>query len=488
MIVIGAGVSGLAAAERIRSAAPAVALTVLEAGDRAGGWIGSVEKEGFVIERGADAILAQAPGFDAFIDAIGLRPRVVRTRTDRRGAYVLRAGKMERIPDGWSLLAPMGASAIANATLLSPAARLRLLGDLVIPKRAGGESLAAFARRRLGWEALERLGQPLAGGIYGSDAEVLDLQATLPRFAKLEDDHGSVMRGLSHEQALAASSAAAGAAAAAGGAVAGAAPVSGARYGLFCAFDRGMQVLIDALAQPLGERLHLGERAISLHRTDRGYEVTTERARHACHAVVVALPGPASSALLGELDGPIADALEGVPHGSAATVTFALDRAAIAHPLDAYGLVVPAVERRRVLAMTWASEKWPGRAPEGAALIRVFVAGPGDGAGPTTIELDERSDDELTRTALREMRALLGVRRDPRFAVVSRFPRAMPRYRLDHAARRERIERRLDAHPGLALAGNALHGVGIPAAIASGQRAADRALAALKVAFERGAA
>lgn len=469
VLVLGAGVSGLAAAHRIRSAAPDVEITVLEASRRAGGWIGTIERDGFVIERGADAILAQAPGFDAFIDGLGLRSRVVKTRSDRRGAYVLRAGRMERIPEGWSLLAPTGLQGLANAKLLSPSARLRLLGDLVLPPRGRDESLAAFARRRLGWEALERLGQPLAGGIYGSDAEVLGLEATLPRFAKLEAEHGSVMRGLSKESS--------------------GAPVSGARYGLFCAFDRGMQVLIDALAQPLGDRLVLNQRATSLRVTDAGYEVRTEHATYACEAVVVALQGPAASALLAGIDGELGRQLSGVPHGSAATVTFAFDRSAIAHPLDAYGLVVPAVERRRVLAMTWASEKWPDRAPSDAALIRVFVAGPGDGSGPSMapIELDDRSDDELIRTALRETRSLLGVQGEPRFAVVSRFPRAMPRYRLDHAERRLAIERRMDAHPDLALAGNALHGVGIPAAIASGERSADRILARLQLPV-RGAA
>lgn len=468
VIVLGAGVSGLAAAHRIRSTAPDIELTVLEASDRAGGWIGTVEREGFVIERGADAILAQAPGFHAFVDGLGLRSRVVKTRSDRRGAYVLRAGRMERIPEGWSLLAPTSLQGLAKASLLSPAARLRVLGDLVMPTRTQDESLAAFARRRLGWEALERLGQPLAGGIYGSDAEVLGLEATLPRFAKLESEHGSVMRGLAKES--------------------GGAAVTGARYGLFCAFDRGMQVLIDALAKPLDERLRLSERATSLRATDAGFEVRTEHSMHTADAVVVALQGPAASALLEGLDTELGQQLRGVPHGSAATVTFAFDRSSIAHPLDAYGLVVPAVERRRILAMTWASEKWPDRAPSDAALIRVFVAGPGDGSAPSLapIELDDRSDDELIRTALRESRSLLGIRREPRFSMVSRFPRAMPRYGLDHAERREAIERRLQAHPQLALAGNALHGVGIPAAIASGERAADQVLAGL--ASVRGAA
>lgn len=460
IVVIGAGISGLSAAHRLLALRPDADVIVLEASERAGGWIGSVERDGFVIERGADAILPQEPAFYRLVDALGLRERLVRTRPDRHGAYVLRSGELARIPDGWSLLGPASLASLRDASVLSPASRLRVLGDLVVGRAAAPESLAAFARRRLGWEALERLGQPLASGIYGSDAESLGLSPTLPRFAKLEEEHGSVLRGLSVEREQREAKEG----------------TSGARYGMFVAFDRGMQVLIDALTQSLGERLRLGEGAVSLRRCDHGFDVVTPRRTIAAGSVVVALPGPAASALVASLDGPLADALHAVPHASATTVTFAFDRAAVAHPLDAYGVIVPAVERRRILAMTWASEKWPHRAPEGQVLIRVFVAGPGEGSATTedvASELTERGDDAVTRTALRELRALLGVTGEPRFAIVSRFPRAMPRYLVHHEETRAAVAQRLEALPGLQLAGNALSGVGIPHAIASGHRAAE---------------
>lgn len=459
-LVIGAGPSGLSAAHRLLELSPSEDLLVIDGAERAGGWIGTLERDGFVIERGADSILPQGPGFLELVERLGIAPRLVRTRSDRHGAYVLHQGRLERIPEGWSLLGPVSLDSLRFAKVLSLPGRARVMAELAIPPRPdAAESLAEFARRRLGWEALERLGQPLASGIYGSDAEVLGLAVTLPRFHTMEAEHGGVVRGLAAERR----------------AKAGQGEVSGARYGLFCAFDRGMQVLVDALAGRVGPRLSLRERAEHVTVGPGGYAVETSRRTVRCERLVMAAPGPMASALLGSLDGELAASVGAVPHASAATVTFAFDRHAIGHPLDAYGVVVPAVERRRVLAMTFASEKWPGRAPKDAALIRVFVAGPGDGheRGGLPPELDERTDEALTRTALRELDTLLGVRGAPRFSIVSRFPRAMPRYGKAHAAIRQRALAAAARHPGLALAGNALTGVGIPHAIASGERAAE---------------
>lgn len=464
-LVLGAGVSGLSAAHRLLELAPSEDLLVIDGADRAGGWIGTVEQGGFVIERGADSILPQGPTFPSLVKRLGIEDRIVRTRPDRSGAYVLRAGRLERIPEGWSLLGPVSLESLGFAKVLSPLGRARVLLDLALPR--GGdpaESLAGFARRRIGWEALERLAQPLASGIYGSDAEALGLASTLPRFAEMEARHGGIVRGLAAERR----------------AKAGQGAVSGARYGMFVAFDRGMQVLIDALAARIGDRLSLGERAVGVRTRAGGYEVETSRRTVVCERLIVALQGPAAAAVLASLDGELSASIAAVPHASAATVTFAFDRDAIAHPLDSYGLVIPAVERRRVLAMTFASEKWPNRAPKDAALIRVFVAAPGEGhaRGGVAPELDAREGDALVRTALRELDALLGVRRPPRFSIVSRFPAAMPRYGAQHPSIVLRAQRAARRMPDLALAGNALAGVGIPHAIASGERAAESIMGA----------
>jgi oxygen-dependent protoporphyrinogen oxidase len=233
-----------------------------------------------------------------------------------------------------------------------------------------------------------------------------------------------------------------------------------------------MQVLIDALVAAVGaERIRLRAPAVAVARTERGYRVELEEgAALEAERVIVAVGAPRAAELLraGGIDPAIADGLDAIPHGSAATVTLVWREKDVVHPLDAYGFVVPAVERREVLAATWSSAKWPGRAPEGWVLLRVFVGGV---HAPDAAELDDALLISLCR---RELRALMGIEAPPAFVRVVRYPRAMPLYTVGHRARAEAIEARLAALPGLALAGTALHGVGVPDAIAAGERAAER--------------
>lgn len=459
MVVIGGGVSGLAAASRLRTERPDVEVVVLERAREPGGWLRTTTAERCTIELGPDSILREDGTIERVADRLGIAGRLVSTRADRHGAYVVRGGRLVRVPRGWSLLAPSDLPSLLRAEVLSAGARARAALEPLVPRAPLGarESLAAFVRRRLGWEPLERLAQPLAGGIYGADAELLGLDATMPRFAALEREHGSLLRALAR-----------------GGGSSTGAPASrpeGARYGLFVAFDEGMRVLVEAYQRSIGRALATGVEARAvLPEGPRGeLVVVTDRANMRADAVIVALPAPAGARILRGAFGDVASALERVRHGSAATVTFVVRRDRVAQPLDAYGFVVPAVERRRILASTWSSEKWPGRAPEELAVLRVFVG-----------DADERdmtaeTDEALERTALRELRELCGVTGDPLVSRVVRYPSAMPRYGVEHARDVGAVEGALARAPGLFVAGNSLHGVGIPAAIRAGERAADAA-------------
>lgn len=464
VVVVGAGVSGLAAAHRLLELDPAIELEVLEAGDAPGGWLRTEERDGFVVELGPDSILTEKPAALALARRLGLEGRVVSPNAQHRGAYVVSAGRLARVPEGFSMMAPVDPLAFLASDVVSPAAKLRAGLEPLIPARRarGEESLARFVRRRFGEELLERLAQPMVSGIYGSDAETLSLEATMPRFPTMEREQGSVVRALRKKAA------------------AGKEAASGARYGLFVGFDRGMQVLIDALAAKVGARLRNGAAVSRVERAGgagggAGADVkwrvvlASGEAREV-DGVVLALASHRIAALLraGGIDDALADGLDAIPHGSAATVTFAWRRSEIPHALDAFGFVVPAVERRAVLASTWSSVKWPGRAPEGWELIRVFVGGTYDQDAP------ERDDDELERTARRELRALMGITAQPAWSRVMRYARAMPLYRVGHLERVRAIEGRAERLVGLALAGNGLRGVGIPDAIASGERAAER--------------
>jgi oxygen-dependent protoporphyrinogen oxidase len=454
--VIGGGITGLSSAYRLMKAGADV--TVLEGSERVGGLLGTQCFDGFVVETGADSILTEKPWAMRLAEELGLSARVIKTRDKWRGAYIVHEGKLARVPEGFSLMAPTDLVEMARSDILSKRGKLRMLADLVLPRGgAADESLESFVVRRLGRELFERLAQPLVGGIYGADPQKLSLAATMPRFVDLEAKHGSIIRGLIARKQSAAEQ--------------GTGEASGARYGMFAAFDGGMQTLIDALAQQLGERIQTRTLVTAIERDKFGWSVEVRGAEQAYDGVIVALPAHVAGQVVHGIDAELARELFAIDYGSAATVTLIWPRAAIPHPLDAFGFVVPAVENREVIASTWASVKYPGRAPDDKALIRVFIG------GYTGQHLVDKSDPELLAIARRELAQLLGVTAEPEWTLVKRYPRAMPQYHVGHLERVARIEAYERRHPRFALAGNAYRGVGIPDSIRSGEDAAKRVLA-----------
>jgi len=347
---------------------------------------------------------------------------------------------------------------VLGTKILSWPGKARLALETLLPRGVGGdESVGHFVRRRFGREVLERLAQPLMGGIYGTDVDVLSLSSTMPRFAHLEAEHRSVTLGLLKKARTSSGERA-----------------SGVRYGLFISFKRGSQTLTDALAKSLGDRLRLGTEARSIERDGEEYSVSLSTGVSSANAIILALPARPMARLLAPLDDELSQSLLDIPYGSTAAVYLCYRRSDVPHALDAFGFVVPKVERRRCLASTWASVKFEGRAPPDRALLRVFFGGDGNE------EQLESNDEDLVRTARSELQALVGVRAAPLFTHVSRHPHAMPKYVLGHQERVRIIEKHQHRHPGLELAGNSMYGVGIPDAVRSGERAAERVVAHLR--------
>ncbi|MCG8554624.1 MAG: protoporphyrinogen oxidase [Proteobacteria bacterium] len=455
VVVVGAGVSGLAAGYRVLTRAPEVDLRVLEGSTRAGGLIGTVRQRGFVVEQGPDSVLSEKPWGISLLRRLGLGDEIIGTRQGARGAYVVARGKLVRVPSGFSMVAPTHLGPLLSSQLLSVGGKLRACWDLVAPRgpQHEDESLAAFVSRRFGRQVLDRLVQPLVSGVYGADPERLSVRATLPRFVELEAEKRSVLRALRRTQ--------------------DGQRATGARYGLFVSLRSGMGTLTDELANRLGSCLCLSSSVRSITRTPGHYQVHLERGQTLrADRVVVALPADHAAQILCELDSDLAELLRAVSYGSVAIASFGWPLPAMPRPLDAFGWVAPKIERRSLMACTWSSVKFEGRAPEGHLLLRAFFGG-----ARCEQLLQQRSDRELLDSARSEIASLTGIAGEPGLERLDRHVRSMPQYHVGHLKLVRRIEQRAARHPGLALAGAAFRGVGIPDAVRSGEAAAEAVLA-----------
>lgn len=477
VVVIGGGISGLAAAEQITRVAPTVDVTVLEGSGRVGGHIRTDREDDFVMEAGPDVILAVKPAATELARRVGLGPRIVGTNPAVRGSYILSRGSLRRVPEGLTGLVPSQFAPFATTPLVSPVGKLRVALEYLIPPRRDDrdESIEEFVVRRLGREMYEQLVEPLLSGISAGDGARLSMQAMFPQLRDYERAHGGLVKGM-----LAAKRRAR----AARGNGNGAGPKSPASA--FLSFDCGLGELVDGVAAALRERDSAGRRVqvrtgvnvrgMSRDAEDGHFMLDVgggERLR--AESVVLATPAFASANIVRSLDPQLASMLSDIEYASTVTISLAYPSSAVPRPLDATGYIVPRIYGRPVLACTWASVKFTGRAPEGHALFRLFLG------GATRGSFVERSDEDLMTIARDEMRQIMGITKPPELVRINRFARAMPQYNVGHLSRVAQIEARTANISGLALAGAAYRGVGIPDCVKSGERAAEAVLHHLSI-------
>lgn len=460
IVVVGGGITGLAAAHRVtelsRERGIELDLKVIEARDRVGGTIATEHADGFVIEAGPDSFLSEKPWALALCRRLGLESQLRRTDDRFRKVFVWYRGRLHPLPDGFQLLAPTRLLPFATSSLFSWPGKLRMAMDVLLPRGGGDdESLGAFVRRRLGREALERVAQPLVAGIYTADPDELSLAATMPRFLETERRHRSLILGL--RRALRTTPAPG---------------TSGARFSLFVTLADGMGALVRTLAERLPDSsVVLRQRVASLERAPGRWRVTTaDGARFDADRVVLAVESHGAARLLRYVDPALATLLGEIEYAGAVTVSLGYRRGDVPHPLDGFGFVVPRTEGKSILAGTFSSVKYPGRAPDGHVLLRCFLGG----------ALDARvlgeDDGQLLSRARAELREVLGITAAPVLGRFARWPASMPQYRVGHLARVETIERRALTLPGLHLAGGAYRGVGIADCVRSAEAAAEAAL------------
>ena len=517
IIIIGGGITGLAAGhrllERATEAGRELDVVLLEASSRPGGVLKSYDREGFLIEAGADSFISEKPEAIDLVRRLGIASRLIETNEQHRRSFIVRNGRLLPVPEGFQLLAPSRFWPFVTTDIFSWPGKARMAMDLLIPRRritngSDDESLAQFVRRRLGREAFERMAQPMIAGIYTADPEKLSLRATLPRFLEMERVHGSVIRAMWKQRRGSSPTRGPQTGSPAGvGAVKegsesrldsqrtyGSLPkkgVSGARYSLFLSFDKGIQVLVDELVKGIAncelriadsmseQRILLNTfvEKLAIDRSLKGqrglpkWKVTTNHNEtFEADAVCLAVPAYVAASLLREVDPELARLLDRISYASTATIHLAYQRAEVPHPLDGFGFVVPFVENRSLLACTFSSVKFAGRAPADHVLLRAFVGG---ALQPDMFELDE---DEMVRRVRADLRELLRIETAPLFTVVEKWRSSMPQYHVGHLELVSQIQSQLSGIPGLNLAGNSYAGAGIPDCIRSGEQAADELL------------
>ena len=448
VVIVGGGISGLAAAHRlVELGVERTQITLLEASGRLGGTLQTEHRDGFLLERGPDSFISEKPEAVALAKRLGLESRLIQTNEQFRRSFIVRNGRLRPVPEGFQLLAPSRMWPFITTDIFSVAGKLRMAAELLLPRRNGNsdESLASFVRRRLGQEALERMAQPMVGGIYTADPETLSLRATLPRFLDMERDHRSLILAMMRQGRAQKSG------------------TSGARYSLFLSFDRGMEVLIDALGGVV-PNVRLKTRIEALRFNSRTWRMSTDSGETLeADAVCLAVPAYTAARLLEDVSPELASQLNTIKYASTATINLAYPRTFVKHPLNGFGFVVPFIEKRSLLACTFSNVKFAGRAPDEHVLLRAFAGG---------ALQPEMFDDPGTRIE-KDLSELLGIKGKPLFTQIAKWERSMPQYEVGHLERVERIESEVKQLRGLALAGNAYRGAGIPDCIRSGETAAE---------------
>ena len=431
-------------------------VTLLEASDRLGGIIQSTAQDGFLFEHSADSFIVadDLPWAGQLCDKLNVR--LIPTAKAHRGALILRGTTFYSVPEGLQLLSVRNLASVLTTPLLSWRGKLRVAAERFVPAKTDDreESLEEFAVRRFGREMFERIIQPLVSGIYTADPQKLSIAATLPQFVQREKKHGSLARAAMTLRSNAAD--------------------RGARYSLFRSPEGGMQSLVDALATCLPSvRIRTGSPVEELSRDESGWRLRVKGTQETYDGVVCATSATGASRLLHNAAPKLSSVVQEIEHVTTAVVCFGYRRSQIAHALNAFGCVIPHIEQRKILAVSFTHVKFPTRAPADHALLRVFVG------GALQPEIAEQSDDELMATCREELSAVLGISGDPVTSLIVRWRKTTPQYHLGHLDRVAEIQRLTESLPHFEIAGNAYRGVGIPHCVRSGWEAADGILAAL---------
>ncbi len=465
VVVIGGGIAGLAAAYSLREHRKPgdkdFEVVLIERKERLGGNIRTEKTEGFLIEGGPDCFLSEKPWAMELCKRIGLEDDLLNTNEANKKTFVLSRGRLHELPEGVILMIPTKIMPLATSSLISMAGKVRMGLEMFIPRKKdkADETLGSFVRRRLGQEVLDKIAEPLVAGVHAGDPETMSVRASFPKFVQLEEEYGSLIKGMLKRMELMKK--------------AHKAPAPGTpprkKVTMFLTLRGGLSDLVNTLVWKIeafpNTHIRKGLQVKSVLPAGGGYEVAFEGGEPPLRAdaVVVAAPAYAASAVLSGLDHGLSEKLTAIPYVSTATVSIAFRKKDISHPLNGFGFVVPKIEKRRIMAATWTSVKFSYRAPDDSVLIRCFVG------GAKNMELVSLDDEEMIKMVRGELREIMGIDAEPVLARVFRWINSMPQYTVGHEERIASIEEMVSRHPGLYLTGSAYHGIGISDSIRNGE-------------------
>lgn len=439
--IIGAGITGLVTAHSLKKSGKNI--LVLEANERAGGVIQTLDADGFLLERGPNSLRGTHEFLD-LVDELNLHDQLV-TADPKAPAYVYFDQCLQPVP--------MSPLALIKTKLISTAGKFRLLREPFIgaKKSDDEESLASFVERRLGKEILERLVAPFVSGVYAGDPAKLSVQASFPNLAEFEANAGSIFKSAikASRQAKPAQS------------------KRSLRPYRLCSFRNGMQTLTDALAKSLGDSLLTSARVIKASSfSNSKYQVSFKHKNETktveTNSLIVTTPSFAAAQIISEIAPEISSLLSEIPYTSLVTVPLAYRAATVSRALDGFGFLAPRGQGLRLLGSIWNTSLFENRAPEGWVLLNNFIG------GETDREAITLSEDELISIVDRDLQKVLGISGVPLRLPITRWPRAIPQYNLGHAKRIASIENALQNYQGLQLRGNYLHGVALGDCIKNG--------------------
>jgi len=467
VVVIGAGISGLACAYEIITKARKdnlpIELSVVERSPWIGGKILTSHADpSYTVEGGPDCFILEKPWALALVRELGMENELINTSNQASGTYIYSGKKLHRLPDGLIMMIPTKIIPFATSSLISWPGKIRMGMDIVIPKRreTGDESLASFVIRRLGKEALDKIAEPLVGGIHAGNPDTMSLLSTFPRFLEMEQQSGSLIRGMfARKKAMAEAMKKR--------------PKTGAPpRTFFISMKNGMNQLTGALAEIIGrERIKTNQEVKTVVKKDHGYTLQMADGQLLqADQLVMSSEAFATASMINKLAPELAMTLEQIPYVSSSIISLVFRREDIHRPLDTYGFIVPRIEGRKIMATTWSSIKWPHRAPEDKLLMRAFVG------GAQQPELAELNDEKILALVRRELTEIIGITAKPEQVWINRWPRGMPQYTLGHQERLEKIDQYADTLPGLHLTGAGYRGIGIPDCINNARKTGQKVL------------